>query len=184
MAIGVHLTDLYAANSCSSAFASIRGACQTAATSDNTNSTAATNGQSLHTRRRWFVAKNPSSRSRTQSWTPHGTPPKETAGHRAMHKKMQVRALWSRRAKALTSGVGLVENAHGAPLNTSVHYGAISFYRTNRAHAKVSCRGVQHHKSSMHQRYWFDGLTGKQVMEFDGVRPTLPFRNRLRPVRQ
>jgi hypothetical protein len=25
----------------------------------------------------------------------------------------------------------------------------------------------------------FDGLTGKQVMEFDGVRPTLPVRNGL-----
>ncbi len=62
----------------------------------------ATNGQSLHTRRHWFEAKNPSRRSRTRSWTPHGTPPKEAAAHRVIHKKMQIRALWSRRAKALT----------------------------------------------------------------------------------
>jgi hypothetical protein len=50
--------------------------------SDNTNSTAATNGQSLHTNRRWFAAKNPAWRSRTRSWTPHGTPPKEASAHR------------------------------------------------------------------------------------------------------
>ena len=50
--------------------------------SDNTNSTAATNGQSLHTHRRWFAAKNLSWRSRTRSWTPHGTPPKEASAHR------------------------------------------------------------------------------------------------------
>ena len=49
--------------------------------SDNTNSTAATNGQSLHTHRRWFAAKNLSWRSRTRSWTPHGTP-KEASAHR------------------------------------------------------------------------------------------------------
>jgi hypothetical protein len=50
----------------------------------------------------WFAAKNPSWHSRIQSWTPHGTPPKETAAHRVIHKKMQIRAPWSRRAKALT----------------------------------------------------------------------------------
>jgi hypothetical protein len=57
--------------------------------SDNTNSTAATNGQSLHTHRRWFAAKNLSWRSRTRSWTPHGTPPKEASAHRVIHKKMR-----------------------------------------------------------------------------------------------
>ena len=69
--------------------------------SDNTNSNAATNGQSLHTRRHWFAAKSPSWRSRTRFWTPHGTPPKEAAAHCVIHKKMQITALWSRRAKAL-----------------------------------------------------------------------------------
>jgi hypothetical protein len=74
-----------------------------ATTDDNTNSGAATNGRSLHTRRHWFAASDPSRRSRTRSWTPHGSPPKEAAaGHRVMHKKMQIRALRSRRAKALT----------------------------------------------------------------------------------
>jgi hypothetical protein len=72
-----------------------------ATTADNTNNNVATNGRSLHTHRRWFAAKNPSWRSRTQSWTPHGTPPKGAPSHRAMHKKMQVRAVWSRRATAL-----------------------------------------------------------------------------------
>src|SRR6516164_2051651 len=72
-----------------------------AATSGNTSSNAATNGQSLHTRRRWFAAKNPSWRSRTRSWTPRGTPPKEAAAQRAMHKKTQTRAALSHRAKAL-----------------------------------------------------------------------------------
>ena len=43
----------------------LNSACATI--SDNTNSNAATNGQSLHTRRHWFAAKNPSWRSRTQS---------------------------------------------------------------------------------------------------------------------
>jgi hypothetical protein len=70
--------------------------------SDNTNSNVATNGQSLHTHRRWFAAKNPAWRSRTRSWTPHGTPPREAAARRVMHKKMQIRAALSRRAKALT----------------------------------------------------------------------------------
>ena len=70
-------------------------------TSDNTSSNAATNGQWLHTRRHWFATKNPSWRSRTRSWTPHGTPPKEAPAHRVIHKKMRVRALWSRRARAL-----------------------------------------------------------------------------------
>ena len=70
--------------------------------SDNTNNNAATNGQSLHTRRHWFAAKNPSWRSRTRSWTPHDTPPKEASARRVIHKKIQTRALWSRRAKALT----------------------------------------------------------------------------------
>ena len=69
---------------------------------DNTNSNAATNGLSLHTRRHLFAAKSPSRRSRTRSWTQHGTPPKEAAAHQAMHKKMQIRAMWSRRARALT----------------------------------------------------------------------------------
>ena len=71
-------------------------------TSDNTNNNAATNGQSLHTRRHWFAAKNPSWRSRTRSWTPRGSPPREAAGRRVKHKKMQIGALWSCRAKALT----------------------------------------------------------------------------------
>jgi hypothetical protein len=62
--------------------------------SDNTNSNAATNGQSLHRRRHWFAAKNPSWRSQTR----HGTPPKEAAAGRAIHQKMQIRAVWSRRA--------------------------------------------------------------------------------------
>jgi hypothetical protein len=70
--------------------------------SGNTNNNAATNGQSLHTRRHWFAAKNPSRRSRTRSWTRHDTPPKEAAARRVIHKKMQIRALWSRRAEALT----------------------------------------------------------------------------------
>ena len=70
--------------------------------SDNTNSNAATNGQLFHTRRHWFAAKSLSWRSRTRFWTLVGTPPKEAAAHRVMHKKVQVRALWSRTAKALT----------------------------------------------------------------------------------
>ena len=67
----------------------------------NTNNDAATNGQSLHTRRHWFAAKSPSWRSRTRSGTPHGTPPKEAAGRRVKHKKMQIAALMSHRATAL-----------------------------------------------------------------------------------
>ena len=69
--------------------------------SGNTNNNAATNGQSLRTRRHWFAAKSPSWRSRTRFWTPHGTPPKGAAAHCVIHKKMQIKALWSRRAKAL-----------------------------------------------------------------------------------
>ena len=65
------------------------------------NNDAATNGQSLHTRRHWFAAKSPSWRSRTRSWTPRGSPPKEAAGRRVKHKKMQIRAALSRRARAL-----------------------------------------------------------------------------------
>ena len=68
----------------------------------NTNNDAATNSQSLHTRRHWFAAKSPSWRFRTRSWTPRGTPPKEAAGRRVKHKKMQIGALWWRRATALT----------------------------------------------------------------------------------
>jgi hypothetical protein len=67
----------------------------------NTNNDGATNGQSLHRRRHWFAAISPSWRSRTRSWTPRGTPPKEAAGRRVKHKKMQIGALWSRRATAL-----------------------------------------------------------------------------------
>ena len=67
----------------------------------NTNNDAATNGQSLHTRRRWFVAKSPSWRFRIRSWTPRGSPPKEAAGRRVKHKKMQVGEALSRRARAL-----------------------------------------------------------------------------------
>jgi hypothetical protein len=48
--------------------------------------------QSLHMRRRWFVANNPVWRSRTRSWKPHGTPPKEAAEDRAIHKKIQITA--------------------------------------------------------------------------------------------
>jgi hypothetical protein len=70
--------------------------------SGNTNINAPTNGQSLHTRRHWFAAKNPSWRSRTRSWTPHGTPPKGATGRRVKRKKMQIWGLYSRRAKALT----------------------------------------------------------------------------------
>ena len=33
--------------------------------------------------------------------TPHGTPPKEAPSHRVTNRKMQIRAPWSRRAKAL-----------------------------------------------------------------------------------
>jgi hypothetical protein len=78
----------------------LNSACATI--SDNTNSNAATNGQSLHTRRHWFAAKNPSWRSRTQLWTPHGTPPKEVpACWVKRKKKVPIRTLWSRRAKML-----------------------------------------------------------------------------------
>ena len=74
-----------------------------ATTSDNTNSNAATNGQSLRTRRHWFAAKNPSRRSRTRSWTPHDTPPKEVPACCVKRKKkVPLKTLWSRRAKVLT----------------------------------------------------------------------------------
>jgi hypothetical protein len=63
------------------------------AISGNTNSNVATNGRSLHTRRHWFAAKNPSWRSRTRSWTPHGTPPKGAAAHRVLNKRTQARGL-------------------------------------------------------------------------------------------
>jgi hypothetical protein len=79
----------------------LNSACATI--SDNTNSNAATNGQSLHTRRHSFAAKNPSRRSRTRSSTPHGTPPKEVPACCVKRKKkVPIRTLWSRRAKVLT----------------------------------------------------------------------------------
>src|SRR5438445_378140 len=49
-------------------------------------------------------------------------------------------------------------------------YGAILFYRTDHAHAKVSRRSAQHHKSSVRQVYRFDGLTENKAgnpMAFD-----------------
>ena len=55
----------------------VRGVAAPSYYNRHTNNNGATNGRSLRTRRRWFAAKNPSWRSRTQSWTPHGTPPKE-----------------------------------------------------------------------------------------------------------
>jgi hypothetical protein len=70
--------------------------------SDNTNSNAATSAESLHTRQNWCAAKNPSRRCRTRFWMPHDTPPKEAAAHRVMRKRLQIRALWSRREKAIT----------------------------------------------------------------------------------
>ena len=45
--------------------------------------------------------KLPLWRSRTRSWMPR-IPPKEAAGRRVKRKKMQIRALWSRTAKATT----------------------------------------------------------------------------------
>ena len=70
--------------------------------SDNTNSSAATNDPSFHRHRHWFAAKNLSWRSPTQSWTLAGTPPKEVPACSVMRKKkVPIRILWSRRAKAL-----------------------------------------------------------------------------------
>jgi len=62
--------------------------------SDNTNSDDATKGLSFHKRRRWCAAKNLFWHSHTPFWTPQGSPPKEAAGHRAIHKKIQIMALW------------------------------------------------------------------------------------------
>ena len=48
------------------------------------------------------AAKSPSRRSRSRFWMPHGIPPKEAVGHRAAHKKLQIRALPPCRAKVLS----------------------------------------------------------------------------------
>jgi len=82
--------------------------------SDNTNSNAATNGQSSHTRQHWFAARNHSSRSRTRSWTPHGTHPKEAAGRWVTrNKKVRTRTLWPRTAVPLVLWSGLMTQTNG-----------------------------------------------------------------------
>ena len=104
----------------------------------NTNNNAATDGPSLHTRRHWFAAKNPSWRSRTRSWTLRGTPPKEAAGRRVKHRKKQIGALWSRRAKALTEWHWSSRQC-SAPTNRP-EWGVSRRQRSNNAFASLRSR--------------------------------------------